>query len=41
LPDLIRGEEVGNASVLDLTRLQNLFFTLILMGAYTANLGGL
>jgi hypothetical protein len=41
LSDLIRGEQVGDASVLDLTRLQNLFFTLILIGAYTANLGAL
>ncbi|MBN1372707.1 MAG: hypothetical protein JW987_12270 [Anaerolineaceae bacterium] len=36
LADLIRGEEVGNAATLDLTRLQNLFFTLILVGTYTA-----
>lgn len=41
LSDLIRGEEVGNAHTLDLTRLQNLFFTLILIGAYAANLGTL
>jgi len=38
LYDLVRGEEVGNASVLDLTRLQNLFFTFILIASYAANL---
>jgi hypothetical protein len=41
LYDLIRGEEVGNSHVLDLTRLQNLFFTFVLIGAYAANLGSL
>jgi hypothetical protein len=40
LYDLVRGEETSNAAVLDLSRLQNLFFTLILLGAYAANLGG-
>jgi len=41
LYDLVRGEEVGNADVLDLTRLQNLFFTLILIGSYAASLGSI
>jgi hypothetical protein len=41
LYDLVSGEEVGNFSVLDLTRLQNLFFTLVLVGAYAATLGNL
>ena len=39
LYDLVRGEEVGNADVLDLTRLQNFFFTLILIGSYAVCLG--
>jgi hypothetical protein len=39
LYDLVSGEEVGNFNVLDLTRLQNLFFTLVLVGAYAATLG--
>jgi hypothetical protein len=39
LYDLIRGEEAGNCNVLDLSRLQNLFFTLVLVGAYAATLG--
>jgi hypothetical protein len=39
LYDLVRGEETSNAGVLDLSRLQNLFFTLILLGAYAACLG--
>lgn len=37
--DLVRGEETSNANTLDLTRLQNLFFTLILVGSYTVALG--
>ena len=37
--DLVSGEEIGNANVLDLTRLQNLLFTLIIVGAYAASLG--
>jgi hypothetical protein len=41
LYDLVRGEEVGNADVLDLTRLQNLFFTLILIGSYAVSLGAI
>ena len=41
LYDLFSGEEVGNRTVLDLTRLQNLFFTLILLGSYAAALGSL
>ena len=41
LYDLVSGEEVGNFNVLDLTRLQNLFFTLVLVGAYAATLGNL
>jgi len=39
LYDLVRGEETGNCNVLDLSRLQNLFFTLVLVGAYAATLG--
>lgn len=39
LYDLISGEEIGNANVLDLTRLQNLLFTLIIVGSYAASLG--
>jgi len=41
LYDLVRGEEVGNRDVLDLTRLQNLFFTLILIGSYAVSLGSI
>lgn len=41
LYDLVSGEEVGNYNVLDLARLQNLFFTLILVGAYAATLGSM
>lgn len=41
LVDLFMGEEVGNAATLDLTRLQNLFFTFILVGSYAASLGNL
>jgi hypothetical protein len=41
LYDLVSGEEVGNFNVLDLTRLQNLFFTLVLVGAYAATLGNM
>ncbi len=41
LYDLVSGEEVGNFNVLDLSRLQNLFFTLVLVGAYAATLGNL
>jgi hypothetical protein len=40
LYDLVRGEETSNADVLDLARLQNLFFTIILVGTYAASLGG-
>jgi hypothetical protein len=40
LYDLVRGEETSNFDVLDLSRLQNLFFTVILVGAYAASLGG-
>jgi hypothetical protein len=39
LYDLVRGEQCSNAGVLDIARLQNLFFTLILVGAYAASLG--
>lgn len=39
LYDLVSGEEVSNHDILDLTRLQNLFFTLILIGAYGVLLG--
>lgn len=41
LYDLVRGEEVTNADVLDLTRVQNLFFTLILIGSYAGSLGSI
>lgn len=41
LYDLVCGEEVGNFNVLDLARLQNLFFTLVLVGAYAATLGNM
>jgi hypothetical protein len=41
LGDLIRGEETSNSGVVDLTRLQNLFFTLILVGAYAGSLWSL
>lgn len=41
LYELVSGEEFGNADVLDLTRLQNLFFTLILIGSYAVNLGSM
>lgn len=39
LLDLVHGEEVGNQDRVDLTRLQNLFFTVVLVGAYAAGLG--
>jgi len=39
LYDLLRGEEIGNRKVMDLTRLQNLFFTLILIGSYAGAVG--
>ncbi len=38
LYDLIGGEEIGNEETLDLTRLQNLFFTLVLVGVYAVSL---
>ena len=41
LLDLIRGEEVGNHDIIDLTRLQNLFITFVLVGAYAAALGSM
>lgn len=41
LLDLVRGEEVGNDDKIDLARLQNLFFTFVLVGAYMANLGAM
>jgi hypothetical protein len=39
LSDLITGEEEGNKELLDISRLQNLFFTLALVGAYAVSLG--
>jgi hypothetical protein len=39
LYELIRGEEISNKKRLDLTRLQNLLFTLILVGVYVVSLG--
>ncbi|HTP09014.1 MAG TPA: hypothetical protein VMP08_12230 [Anaerolineae bacterium] len=41
LTDLIDGEEVGNSDIIDLTRLQNLFFTLVLVGTYMATLNSM
>jgi len=38
LLDLIRGEEITNSDKIDLTRLQNLLFTFVLVGVYMANL---
>lgn len=38
LNDLIRGEEVGNCDIIDLTRLQNLLITFVLIGTYAASL---
>jgi hypothetical protein len=39
LSDLVCGQQISNAAVLDLSSLQNLFFTLILVGSYGAALG--
>jgi hypothetical protein len=39
LYNLVCGEETNNFGILDLSRLQNLFFTLILVGAYAVSLG--
>lgn len=41
LLDLIRGEEVGNSEKIDLTRLQNLFFTFVLVGTYMSSLSAM
>lgn len=41
LLDLITGEEVGNQGRIDISRLQNLFFTFILVGMYMGSLGTL
>lgn len=38
LHNLVGGEEIGNKETLDLTRLQNLFFTLVLVGTYAVSL---
>jgi hypothetical protein len=38
-PDLVKGEEVGNFTYLDLGKVQNLFFTLVLIIAYAVALG--
>jgi hypothetical protein len=38
LLDLVHGEEVGNHEQIDLTRLQNLLFTFVLVGTYMASL---
>lgn len=38
--DLFRGEEVGNAAQLDLGKIQMFFFTVVLVLAYLATLGG-
>lgn len=39
LHNLVSGENTDNKDMLDLTRLQNLFFTLILVGGYAVSLG--
>ena len=39
LYDLISGEETSNWNILDLSRLQNLFISLVLVTAYAASLG--
>jgi hypothetical protein len=36
--DLVQGEEINNEGKIDLTRLQNLLFTFILVGSYIAAL---
>ena len=41
LLDLVHGEEVGNQDKIDLTRLQNLLFTFVLVGAYMASLSAM
>ena len=41
LLELIQGEEVGNKDKIDLTRLQNLFFTIVLVGSYMASLSAM
>ena len=41
LLNLIDGEEVGNHGIIDLTRLQNLFFTIVLVGTYMATLNNM
>lgn len=41
LLDLVRGEEITNSDKIDLTRLQNLFFTFVLVGVYMANLSAM
>jgi hypothetical protein len=41
LRDLIGGEECGNYDIIDLTRLQNLLFTFVLVGTYMATLNNM
>jgi hypothetical protein len=41
LLDLIRGEEVSNSDKIDLTRLQNLLFTFVLVGTYMSSLSAM
>jgi hypothetical protein len=41
LLDLVSGEEAGNQGKIDLSRLQNMFFTFILIGTYMGSLGTL
>lgn len=41
LSELVSGEELGNANILDISRLQNLFFTLILVGVYLVALNSM
>jgi hypothetical protein len=39
--DLFRGEETGNAAVLDLAKIQMFYFTLILVLSYAVSLGAM
>ena len=41
LLDLIQGEELGNSDKIDLTRLQNLLFTFVLVGTYMSSLSAM
>jgi hypothetical protein len=41
LLDLVHGEEVSNHDKIDLTRMQNLLFTFVLVGSYAASLNAM